>query len=581
MKFLLLIINLIISVSFVYGNQFFPQQFRFFIKNNYPEMADKLLASQKNKLKPGQLKTIHTILAESYFKNAAFDKALHYYKLSGNLEKSRDLAIYNRAVTAPSFMKLKYIKKCKTHELVARVYLSLPEDPSNIKYAHKLYKKVVPTRLKKWFKTNNILRAELYVLENIKYMPEDLQKECFKDLGIKFFRSFKFRDYERAENYLRRSDSLGEAPSLRDYRKGRELYDKEDYKTALNSYKKGGFKLLEADVCRILAIQSAVKGKNREAEAYLKRALNIYRTTLMTIDTAWIRKHNKSRLDCIRLLKQLDKSSEEKRKDEVLKKVLKGASLYCKTLDEYAIYYYCKERVHESVEIEFLYEQRLFSVIDYIKPPVNFYGDVQIKNILTTKYYDYQIIKEDGTIKESRKYLGRLKLKHPDRWYTRTIVIDNFFYGPIGLLHKKMQHLFNYTLLKENGKALKRNAWVISAIPLNPGIRSEKNGKALMFGKIWIDKEDFSILKIEWSPRYDTRAELVNFIAQHLNHKPVATFTSEFKIKKGALRYPSAGLYEEFFITKKGTRIGYARLKVDYIKYRFFNTAASIEKENI
>ncbi len=64
-------------------------------------------------------------------------------------------------------------------------------------------------------------------------------------------------------------------------------------------------------------------------------------------------------------------------------------------------------------------------------------------------------------------------------------------FGPIGLLSKKQQKNYEYKILK-HVTYKKEKAVVLEALPKFP---QENNA---LYGKIWIRKKDFAILKIEW-----------------------------------------------------------------------------------
>ncbi len=68
---------------------------------------------------------------------------------------------------------------------------------------------------------------------------------------------------------------------------------------------------------------------------------------------------------------------------------------------------------------------------------------------------------------------------------------------------------------------------ILEAIP-------KSNEQFVAFGKIWIRKDDFSVLKIEWHPKSIRNFEEVAEIAERYKSEPDVTIITEFSFEKNA-----------------------------------------------
>jgi hypothetical protein len=120
-----------------------------------------------------------------------------------------------------------------------------------------------------------------------------------------------------------------------------------------------------------------------------------------------------------------------------------------------------------------------------------------------------------------------------------------------------------------------------------------------LYGKLWINSRDGSILKIEWTQQSLQNIERVNKMARSLGAQARIKFASEYGFEKSGLRFPSRYYVEEryFFpssrkfilVDKKGwlkhTRpllVGaqkellFSRVTVNYRDYRFFTVETKV-----
>jgi hypothetical protein len=105
---------------------------------------------------------------------------------------------------------------------------------------------------------------------------------------------------------------------------------------------------------------------------------------------------------------------------------------------------------------------------------------------------------------------------------------------------------------------------VIEAIP-----RMEMEEKP-NYGKVWVDKKDFSVLKIEIEAESLAGFESFKEVRKKQNIKPVITVAHYYGIEKNGIRFPSKTVFEErYFIRNKG-RLKDSKTTITYDKYRFF-----------
>ena len=187
-----------------------------------------------------------------------------------------------------------------------------------------------------------------------------------------------------------------------------------------------------------------------------------------------------------------DSSSKSKPK---LEDILKKCAEYCEKIEGSALFFICQEKIKE--EFTRLSEGMMSAVVTSSSGGQR---SVRIRrmpgSIEKNEYvYDYQLVKKGSQIRESRTLIEEngekrnikdapLKTK---RFYSLRSVL-----GPVGFLGKEFQELYSYKLKKE-GKFKGRKAYIIEVIP------KRKMEDKPNYGKLWVDKENFSVLKSEIS----------------------------------------------------------------------------------
>ena len=246
-----------------------------------------------------------------------------------------------------------------------------------------------------------------------------------------------------------------------------------------------------------------------------------------------------------------------------LSAILKKCGEYCSRLQNVTLDFVCLEKI----------EEKLFAGGNSIFGPTNSVGStwrLRGPPLLTKKnnlIYDYQLIRKKGIINESRTLLkenGETKhekdapLKTLSYWHKHIVL------GPIGLLSPSSQTKYEYSLVKE-GKFKGEKAFIIEAFP-KADVDTE-----YLYGKAWISKKDFSVLKIEWKQESLRNYELVAESLDNSLMKPDILLVSEYAYEKNGIRFPSTHIVRENYIhRRRGRRYRNAEIKVVYEDYKFF-----------
>ncbi len=238
-----------------------------------------------------------------------------------------------------------------------------------------------------------------------------------------------------------------------------------------------------------------------------------------------------------------------------LKKVLQKCAEYCERLSNSVLYFVCQERIEE---VAFLRDRTSFGRKDWAV------------HLRSTYVYDYQLIRKDGKIKEKRILIEENgRKKHEENAQLKTKFLhENLILGPIGLLSKQRQQYYDYKIIEEK-KFKGEEALIIEAVPISLHTLS------LIYGKIWIRKSDFGILKIEWEQTSIEKYERIEKRAKALKAKPRITIITEYSFDKKGIRFPSKNSFKEGYI-RMGRKFLLSETTVEYKNYKFFTVETKI-----
>lgn len=244
---------------------------------------------------------------------------------------------------------------------------------------------------------------------------------------------------------------------------------------------------------------------------------------------------------------------------KILEMILEKTAAYCERVKDIALFYVCKEKVND--------ERYFFSNRNLLKFSEASSGEIEPRRMRKNTYtYDYQLVKREKELREERilleedgkeKYEEHVEIR-PVKYYGKYLV-----YGPVGFLSRLWQPLFEYKIVGKDvvdGKG----TIVIESIP------REEREENCNYGRIWVDEEDSSILKIEYDPRS------IKNIEGELSKSPVLDLTKtvvwyiSYGIEKHGVRFPSQQLIQEFYVNQKGERILLEKISFNYEDYKFF-----------
>ena len=248
---------------------------------------------------------------------------------------------------------------------------------------------------------------------------------------------------------------------------------------------------------------------------------------------------------------------------------------YCGKLENAAFYFFCREKIEERLNPG---HQLIRIWIEHHDPfekglqgtgmgSGSWSGE---KNSFT---YDYQVIQKDGRIQERRILLeenGRALRDEGAFPKTKRFYINKAIYGPIGLLAQEEQSLYNYSLL--NDEIIKgREAFVIDIRPKKPSSAKP------VYGKVWVDKKDASILKMSIEAESLAGYERISADYESRGIKPMISIEIEYGFEKNGLRFPSHITLKEAYSDPKEGEAKMSEMRVDYGKYKFFKVGTEVK----
>lgn len=266
--------------------------------------------------------------------------------------------------------------------------------------------------------------------------------------------------------------------------------------------------------------------------------------------------------------------------DKELKTVLDLCNKYCQKLSAYSLYYVCLEIINAKIN----------AVADEFIGTLSFsgaeYKDSQLFQLMlkdnkkNSYLYDYQLIRKNGSINEKRIPLGKTGRKVSEKsdsidaklsYHIQPIMV------PERLLSHEQRPFYTYELIDDE-EIQGKKAFVINIYP-----KLRRTGD-IQHGKVWIDKENYQILKVEMETFYMEGYEEVYEECSKYFLTPHFTLTHHYEIEKNGIMFPSRSEirieYSGLLATKKGLK---AELDVTYSSYRFFTVDVDhnlIKKKN-
>jgi len=273
-----------------------------------------------------------------------------------------------------------------------------------------------------------------------------------------------------------------------------------------------------------------------------------------------------ARIDITAELEQQDQPNE-------LTTILNSCAEYCKKLNHTVLYFTCREEIREKIFISG--PQTGLMTSRQIGSTTIYYNKKTLPKYAHNKFvYDYQLIRIAGTIKEKRILLeenGSKKNEKDAELKTQSFRHKTVVFGPTGLLSYHNQKRYEYRITK-NDNFKGENAVIIEARP-----NSDLPDYSL-YGKIWIRKKDFKILKIEFEQESLGNYQTIQQIAAILDAKPKLILVSEYAYEKNGIHFPSSYTVKEIYIHHRtGRRFNRSETTVKYKNYKFFTVSTEVK----
>jgi len=240
-----------------------------------------------------------------------------------------------------------------------------------------------------------------------------------------------------------------------------------------------------------------------------------------------------------------------------------------------ALHFICIEEIKERIDysrdnLPQNYERKKFQPLA---------GAIQgkqqwITSIKNNKFiYDYQLIRKGGQIEKRRILLEENgKRMHEENAPLKTELFEHKYViaGPIGLLSNFWQQRHDFRIIKEE-KFSGEDTVVIEAVPKMPDEVQH------LAGRVWVRKDDFSILKIEWDQKHIKNFEKIEALAKKLNSRPHISQVSEYGFEKKGIRFPSRYNVRESYVDRRGMPFLRSETTVIYKDYKFFTVETNVK----
>jgi len=268
-----------------------------------------------------------------------------------------------------------------------------------------------------------------------------------------------------------------------------------------------------------------------------------------------------------------------------LNKILKGAGEYCNKLDSAVFHYICKEEILETTSelgptkhrTESKYDQAAGRMVSK-----RVQGRV-VGNVITNKKiytYDYQLLQNGDQVVEQRRRIeaGKNSTEIPNtELRLESFLSKKIAMTPLAIFDILSQTKFKFRFLKYEKKN-KIDAVVIEVFPID-----HTNSKSI-YGKVWIDKTDHSILRIEVNPVSIGGFRNLYIRSGKIGGRLDIKCSIEFDLKRDGVRFPTSVIISERYYGGRVLRniLGLKyweknKIAYKYTDYKFFDVDTEVK----
>jgi hypothetical protein len=261
-----------------------------------------------------------------------------------------------------------------------------------------------------------------------------------------------------------------------------------------------------------------------------------------------------------------------------LASVLSSVRAYCAKLERAALDFICLEEVEERLDLslddrESLEKTARAKVQEPAGPPSPRSRLVIRRNPKQKNAYlfDYQFIRRNGQVEEKRVLLkknGRKASPQTDSPRLGAFNYSDVLLAPVRLLDERFQAYYSYRLQGQESIS-GTDTWILEVVPRMAGVSQ------YLGGKIWLKRDDSSVLRIEWDPATFGHYEEIMARAAVFKAEPEVRSVTEFGFEKNGIRFPSSDLTEEAYREADGKLFVRARTRISYKDYKFFMVETS------
>jgi outer membrane lipoprotein-sorting protein len=265
-------------------------------------------------------------------------------------------------------------------------------------------------------------------------------------------------------------------------------------------------------------------------------------------------------------------ATQGKSAQDSLSTILDKSAEYCRKLAESALYFVCEEKISEEIYDLSGAGSAIMVMSDGQSVTTFSSAPLRRKTTKNSYVYDYQLTKKGDRIEETRTLVeenNRKKNLKDAPLKTQRFISRKAVFGPVGFLAGEWHEVYDYRLIKQD-RVEGRDAYVIEAKPKVP-IEGKPN-----YGKLWVDKKDFSVLKIEVEDQSLAGFEKIVDLAKRRGVKPAFTTVHEYGILKNGLRFPSRTHFNEKYAGDTAPGFTQSKTEISYANYRFFTVETRV-----
>jgi len=261
-----------------------------------------------------------------------------------------------------------------------------------------------------------------------------------------------------------------------------------------------------------------------------------------------------------------------------LASVLSSAREYCAKLERAAIDFVCVEEVEERLDLSLddraSLEQTARAAARDPAAQVATRGSFVIRRNPkqeNTYLYDYQFVRRDKQVEEKRVLLEKNGRKASPKAPVPRLGAFNYsdvLLAPLRLLDERFQSFYSYRL-RGLDSISGMDALILEVVPRMTGFSQ------YLGGRIWLKRDNSSVLRIEWDPATFGHYEDIVARAARFKAKPEVRSVTEFDFEKNGIRFPSSDLTEEAYREADEKLFVRARTQVIYKDYKFFSVETS------